>query len=47
MCLMTAGALAFLLLPRLYSAQSSTVEIVKLKQTVEYGTTITDDMLSV
>lgn len=47
MCLMLAGALAFLLLPRLYSAQSSTVEIVKLKQTVEYGTTITDDMLTV
>lgn len=47
MCLMMAGALAFLLLPRLYSAQSSTVEIVKLKQTVEYGTTITDDMLTV
>lgn len=47
MCLILAGALAFLLLPRLYSAQSSTVEIVKLKQTVEYGTTITDDMLTV
>jgi len=47
MCLLLAGALAFILLPKLYSAQSSTVEIVKLKQTVQYGTKITDDMLTI
>ncbi|MPM17262.1 hypothetical protein SDC9_63650 [bioreactor metagenome] len=47
MCLLLAGVLAFVFLPRLYSAQASTVEIVKLKQTVEYGTIITDDMLTV
>lgn len=47
MCLLLAGILAFVFLPRMYSAQSSTVEIIKLKQTVEYGTVITDDMLTV
>jgi len=47
MCLLLAGILAFVFLPRLYSVKSSTVEIMKLKQTVEYGTTITDDMLTV
>ena len=47
MCLILAGALAFVLLPRLYSAQSGTTEIVKLRQTVEYGTVITNDMLTV
>jgi pilus assembly protein CpaB len=46
MCLLLAGALAFGLLPRLYSAKSSTTEIVKLNKTVEYGTTITDEMLT-
>jgi pilus assembly protein CpaB len=46
-CLLLAGALAFILLPRLYSAQSGTTEIVKFRQTVEYGTVITDDMLTV
>ena len=47
MCLLMAGALAFGLLPRLYGAQSGTTEIVKLRQTVEYGTVITEDMLTV
>jgi len=47
MCLLMAGALAFGLLPRLYGAQSATTEIVKLRQTVEYGTVITEDMLTV
>jgi pilus assembly protein CpaB len=47
MCLLLAGILAFVFLPRLYSAQSSMTEIVNLKQTVEYGTVITDDMLTV
>jgi pilus assembly protein CpaB len=47
MCLLVAGALAFILLPRLYKAQASIVEVVKLKQTVEYGTVITDNMLTV
>ncbi|MFB0920053.1 MAG: RcpC/CpaB family pilus assembly protein [Oscillospiraceae bacterium] len=46
-CLLLAGALAFILLPRLYSAQSGTTEIVILRQTVEYGAVITDDMLTV
>ena len=46
MCLLLAGVLAFGLLPRLYGSQSSTVEIVILKQTVELGTVITDDMLT-
>ncbi|MDD3231070.1 MAG: RcpC/CpaB family pilus assembly protein [Oscillospiraceae bacterium] len=45
MFLLMAGALAFVLLPKLYSTQASTVEIVELKQTAEYGTVITDDML--
>lgn len=47
MCLLLAGALAFGLLPRLYSAQSGTTEIVKLRQTVEYGTVISAEMLTV
>lgn len=47
MCLLLAGILAFVFLPRLYSVQSSMTEIVNLKQTVEYGTVITDDMLTV
>jgi len=47
MCLLLAGILAFFLLPRLYGAQSSTVEILKLKQTVECGVTITEDMLTI
>lgn len=47
MCLLLAGILAFVFLPRLYGAQSGTTEIVKLRQTVESGTVITDDMLTV
>lgn len=47
MCLLLAGILAFVLLPRLYSAKASTTEIVTLKQAVEYGSAITDDMLTV
>ena len=47
MCLLLAGILAFVFLPRLYGAQSGTTEIVTLKQTVESGTVITDDMLTV
>ena len=47
MCLLLAGILAFVFLPRLYGAQSGTTEIVKLRQTVERGTVITDDMLTV
>lgn len=47
MCLLLAGAFAFGLLPRLYGAQSGTTEIMRLRQTVEYGTVITEDMLTV
>jgi pilus assembly protein CpaB len=47
MCLLLAGALALGLLPRLYGAQSGTTEIVKLRQNVEYGTVITEDILTV
>ncbi len=47
MCLLLAGILAFVFLPRLYGAQSGTTEIVTLKHTVESGTVITDDMLTV
>lgn len=47
MCLLLAGILAFVFLPRLYGAQSGTTEIVNLRQTVESGTVITDDMLTV
>ena len=47
MCLLLAGVLAFFLLPKLYEAKSSTTEIVKLKQTVEQGTVITEDMLTI
>jgi pilus assembly protein CpaB len=46
-CLLLAGMLAFVFLPRLYSVQSGTTEIIKLRQTVEYGTVVTDDMLTV
>ncbi len=46
MCLLLAGILAFVLLPQLYSAQASTVEIVTLKQNVEGGAVINDDMLT-
>lgn len=46
-CLLLAGALAFYLLPQLYKEQSATVEIVKLKQTVECGTLITDNLLTI
>ncbi len=46
MCLLLAGVLAFVLLPRLYSAQASTVEIVTLKQNVDGGAVISDDMLT-
>ena len=44
---MMAGALAFGLLPLLYGTQSGTTEIVKLRQNAEYGTVITEDMLTV
>lgn len=47
LCLLLAGILAFGMLPRLYSAKASTTEIVTLRQTVEYGTVITEDMLTV
>ncbi len=47
MCLLLAGILTFVLLPRLYGAQSSITEVVKLRQTVENGDVITDDMLIV
>lgn len=47
MCLLLAGILAFFFLPKLYTAQSSTVEIIRLRQTVEHGAVITDDMLTV
>jgi pilus assembly protein CpaB len=46
-CLLLAGIFAFGLLPGLYSRQASTAEIVRLNQTVEAGTVITDDMLTV
>ena len=46
MCLLMAAVLAFFLLPRLYKAQTSTANIVELTQTVEYGTKITDAMLT-
>lgn len=46
MCLLMAGVLAFFLLPKLYKSQTSTADIVELKQTVEYGTKITDAMLT-
>lgn len=39
--------LAFVFLPRLYNAQASTTQIVKLTQTVENGTAITEDMMTV
>lgn len=47
MCLLLAGMFAFVFLPRLYSTQSGTTEIVKLRHTVEYGTVITEDMLTI
>ena len=46
-CLLLAAVLAFGLLPRLYKSQSSTAQVVTMKQTVENGTVITKDMLSV
>jgi pilus assembly protein CpaB len=47
LCLLMAAVLAFVLLPRLYKAQSSTTEIVRLNQTVERGTVIDETMLTV
>lgn len=46
-CLLMAAVLAFVLLPRLYKAQSSTTEVVRLNQTVECGTVIDEAMLTV
>lgn len=46
-CLLLAGILVFGLLPRLYNAQSSIAEIVRLKETVVSGIVITADMLTV
>jgi len=46
-CLLLAAVLAFGLLPRLYKSQASTAQVVTMKQAVEYGTEITEDMLSV
>lgn len=46
-CLLLAAVIAFVLLPRLYKAQSSTAQVVTLKATVEQGTEITENMLSV
>lgn len=46
LCLLLSGTLSFLLLPRLYKSQASTVEVVKLSQTVEHGTVITEAMLT-
>lgn len=46
-CLLAAGILAFLLLPRLYEAKAATTEVVRLRQTAEPGTIITEDMLTV
>ena len=47
LCLLIAAALTFLLLPRLYKAQASTMEVVRINKTVEYGTVITEGMLTV
>lgn len=46
-CLLLAAALSFGLLPKMYHNQSETAKVVTMKQTVEYGTKITEDMLSV
>lgn len=46
LCLVMAAVISFGLLPRLYRDQSATTEIVKLRQSIEYGTTVTDDMLT-
>lgn len=46
-CLLLAAVIAFVLLPRLYKAQSSIAQVVTLKATVEQGTEITENMLSV
>jgi pilus assembly protein CpaB len=45
MCLVLAAIISFGLLPRLYKDRSATTEIVRLRQNIEYGTTVTDDML--
>lgn len=46
-CLLLSGMLAFVFLPRLYSARSGTTDIVVLKQDAASGTAITGDMLTV
>lgn len=45
-CLIIAALLAFGLLPRLYNSRSATTEVVRLNQTVEYGTVIDQSMLT-
>ncbi len=45
-CLILAALLAFGLLPKLYNSQSATTEVVRLNQTVEYGTVIDESMLT-
>ena len=47
LCLLLAGALAFGLLPRLYADRAATTEVVRLLETIERGTTITEEMLTV
>ena len=45
-CILLAAIFAFMVLPQLYQRQSSTASIVELKKNVNYGTVITDDMLT-
>ena len=46
LCLLLAGVLSFILLPKLYENELATTKIVVLNQTVEEGTLITESMLT-
>lgn len=46
LCLLLAAGIAFLVLPRFYSAQSKTVNAVTMRQDAAEGTVITEEMLT-
>ena len=45
LCLLMAGVLSFILLPRLYADKNTVTSVVVLNQTIEEGTAITEEML--
>ncbi len=45
LCLLMAGVLSFILLPRLYADKNAVTSVIVLNQTIEEGTAITEEML--